>query len=410
MDHAKNLIMNKNNLNAKVGKTLKADEKRRLYPAIVDKPISLIRKDIQDWRIARMAAMNADQPSRWRIYNLYETDIVLDALVTSQIENRIQSTLGASFSFVNANGEVDDEVTNQFQTSRLIDKIITEILNTRFYGHSLIELNWKDKELDCNLIPRQNVIPEQGKVVYDYTDFTSEGVKYRELPEYGTYLLEFGDDKDLVLLNKAVPHVLFKRFAQSCWSELAEIYGIPPRVMKTDTQDARALRRGEKMMSEMGAAAWFIIDTNEEFEWAKAVPTNGDVYKNLINLCDNQISLLLLGAVIGQDTQHGSYSKEVASQNILDSLVASDMAMVEINMNDVVIPSLINLGLIKEGYRFKYEAAEDIKELWKMTSNALNHFEVDPEWVRQKFGIEVTGKRELRLFDNPDLNAESFFV
>src|SRR5690625_599389 len=70
MDHAKNLTMNKNNLNAKVGKTLKADEKRRLYPAIFDKPISLIRKDIQDWRIARMAAMNADQPSRWRIYNL----------------------------------------------------------------------------------------------------------------------------------------------------------------------------------------------------------------------------------------------------------------------------------------------------------------------------------------------------
>lgn len=40
----------------------------------------------------------------------------------------------------------------------------------------------------------------------------------------------------------------------------------------------------------------------------------------------------------------------------------------------------------------------------------LNHFEVDHEWLRQKFGIEVTGRRELRLFDNPDLSAESFFV
>ncbi|WP_446662918.1 phage portal protein family protein, partial [Flavobacterium psychrophilum] len=35
------------------------------------------------------------------------------------------------------------------------------------------------------------------------------------------------------MLNKAVSHVLFKRFAQSCWSELCEIYGIPPRVLKT---------------------------------------------------------------------------------------------------------------------------------------------------------------------------------
>lgn len=160
----------------------------------------------------------------------------------------------------------------------------------------------------------------------------------------------------------------------------------------------------------MGSAAWFIIDTTEEFDWAKAVETNGDVYNNLIRLCNNEISLLIAGAIIGQDTKHGSYGKEAASQNILDSLVTSDMTMVEIYMNDIVIPALIKIGIIPEGYRFQYEVAEDLQELWSMTSQALNHFEVDPEWVRQKFGIEVTGRRELRLFDNPDLNAESFFV
>src|SRR5690625_3759932 len=157
-----------------------------------------------------MGRINADQATRWRINNRDGSDSITDVMEEGHKADIGIGEYGTSYSHENTKTKVDNKVTNQFQTSRLIDKIITEILNTRFYGHSLIELYWKDKELDCNLIPRQNVIPEQGKVVYDYTDFTAEGVKYRELPEYGTYLLEFGDDKDLGLLNKAVPHVLFK--------------------------------------------------------------------------------------------------------------------------------------------------------------------------------------------------------
>src|SRR5690554_553259 len=406
-DPEKNLIMSKQN--ARIGRTTKKSS-YKIYPDLVEKSISLVRQDIQKWRMARMAAMNVEEPSRWRLYNIYETDIMLDSLVTSQIGNRIEATIGANFNFIDTNGNVDEQLTNQYQNSILFNEIIKQIINTRFYGHSLIELNWNVDKLNVILIPRQNVIPSQGKVLFDYTDPEGKSVMYRELPEYGTYLLEFGENNDLGILNKAVPHVLFKRFAQSCWSELAEIYGIPPRVYKTDTQDPRALNRGKKMMQEMGSAAWFIIDITEEFDWAKAVETNGDVYNNLIRLCNNEISLLIAGAIIGQDTKHGSYGKEAASQNILDSLVTSDMTMVEIYMNDIVIPALIKIGIIPEGYRFQYEVAEDLQELWSMTSQALNHFEVDPEWVRQKFGIEVTGRRELRLFDNPDLNAESFFV
>ena len=39
-----------------------------------------------------------------------------------------------------------------------------------------------------------------------------------------TMWIQYIFNYDYGLLNKAVPHVLFKKFAQSCWSELCEIY------------------------------------------------------------------------------------------------------------------------------------------------------------------------------------------
>ena len=181
---------------------------------------------------------------------------------------------------------------------------------------------------------------------------------------------------------------------------------------KTDTQDPQALARGKQMMRDMGSAAWFIIDTTEEFEWAKGVSTNGDVYNNLIRLCDNQNSMLISGAIIGQDTEHGNRSKDESAQKMLSKLVLADMALVEMYMNARVMPALARIGIIPADYVFSWETSEDLDTLWERTAQALNHYEVDPKWIKDKFGIAVTGKKEnLLLGGGPNFNiAESFFV
>lgn len=383
---------------------------KTLHSGILAKTISLTRKDIAAWKRAWQYAISAELTSRYQLFNLYDLDIAQDALITSQIENRIQSTLGAEFNLTNATGDVDEELTAAFQDEEFFHDIIRAILRTRFYGHTLIELDREADKMVTHIIPNQNVLPVQGIFLKDYSSAMDDtaNIRYRNLPEYGTWLLEFGKPDDLGLLNKAVPHVLFKKFAQSCWSELCEIYGIPPRVYKTDTNDPRALNRGKKMMTEMGAAAWFIIDTTEAFEWAKGVDTNGDVYSNLIRLCDNQNSLLIQGAIIGQDTEHGSYGKDAAGQNLLNNLVAADMALVEMQMKTKVIPALIRIGLLPEGTGFEFEAAEDTEELWKMTREVLPYYNIDTEWIKKRFGIEVTEKKEASPFSQ--FSADSFFV
>lgn len=385
----------------------------KLSTELVEQYVFKTRQDISKWRIAENAIKAVEFPMSYLLYNLYD-DIMNDTTVTSQIENRTLEAISANFNLRPKGGDIDVELTEELQNAEFINEIIRQIVYTRFFGHSVIELDWDnttgENNLKTTLIPRQNIIAKKGWFHKNYQD--AEKINYRELQEYGTWILEFGKNDDLGLLNKIVPHVLFKKFAQSCWSELCEIYGIPPRVMKTDTQDPQALARGKKMMQQMGTAAWFIIDSTEEFQWAQGVQTNGDVYNNLIRLCTNEISIALNGAVLGQDTQNGSYGKERAGQDTLKKLVMADMAMVEMYMNTRVMPALARIGVVPEGYVFQYEIAEDTEELWKMTVQALNHFTVDPEWVKDKFGIKITGERESAMpVQQQNLSADDgFFV
>lgn len=405
---------NQNNRNQLAAKTGAKATATKLYPQLVDKSVSQTRQDIAKMKAAQNAFKNADNPSTWLLYNLYDF-ILDDAHLTSQIENRIQDSLGASFNLKKKGGDIDAELTDSLQNSELFNEIIKQIINTRFYGHSVIELDWKQEgqnepKLKAELLPRQNIISKKGTFLFDYNE--DKGVKYRELPEFGTWILEFGTPGEMGLLNKAIPHALFKRFAQSCYSELCEIYGIPPRVYKTDAQDPAAVARGKKMMQDMGSAAWFIIDTTEEFEWAKGVNTNGDVYTNLMTFCENQNSLLISGAIIGQDTKNGSFSKDKAGQDMLEKLVLADMALVEMYMNSKVMPALARIGVVPADYEFKWEISEDLQELWDRVVQALPYFEIDPEWLKDKFGIAILGKRE-NTQPTPSNNlsaAESFFV
>ncbi len=369
--------------------------KNSLQPTrnIVPKAMARTRADVLTWKSALAMAENTDNPKLYPYYNLVK-DMLLDAHTTSQIKNRKLKTLSANFSIKKANGETHTELTSQLQKSVWFGDIIGYILDSEYFGYTLIEFNrGDDNSVEVALIPRQNVIPQKGIVLKDYTD--DRGLDYMNASEYGTWLLDFGKSGDLGLINQAIPHILFSRFAQSCWSELCEIYGIPPRVMKTNTRDRQAIARAEKMMTDMGAAAWFIIDETEQFEWAtNGVPATGEVYDGLINRCENSISLLISGAIIGQDTKYGSRGKEMSSQDILQDLVDADQTMVEQYMNDKVLPALYAIGVLpEEGLSLVYDQVEDLGELWTRTKEILPYKEVPDDWIKEKFGIEVIGNK-----------------
>lgn len=359
---------------------------------IVPKAVSQVRTDISTWKSALRAAGSVDNPKRAKLQRLY-ADIMQCAHLTSQTELRLKHVLSTPFVLKKENGQEDEESTALLASASWKRKLDRIGLQTDLFGHSLVEFSRDTAgRLEVALIPRTNVVPEQGVVLLSEDDDT--GIRYRDTREYGSWLIEFGETKDYGLLNKAVPHVLFMRFAQACWSELCEIYAIPPRVLKTNTQDTEMLNRAEAMMRDMGAAAWFIIDSTEEFSFAKGADTNGDVYKNLIAVCKEEISVLINGAVLGQDTLNGNRSKEESSTKLFEKIVQDDRVRLQAYWNEVILPALSAIGMLPTGLTYQYQKEEDLERLWGQTHEAMQYFHVDPAWVKSKFGIEVTKERD----------------
>ena len=151
------------------------------------------------------------------------------------------------------------------------------------------------------------------------------------------------------------------------------------------------MKRAQPILRDMGAAAYFIIDEVEALEFANGVSTDGSVYNNLITLCDNQNSLLISGAIIGQDTKYGNYSKDKAGQDVLWLRVLADMRHVQQHMNATVMPALAKHGIVPQGSIFSYPKAEDTAQLFKFIQPFVNSkkYRVPVEWLRDKFGIEV---------------------
>lgn len=371
---------------------------------IVPKTISQTRNDVGTWKRALQAAHNVERPRRARLYNLYR-DIMLDAHLTALVELRMQYTLSAPYNIL-YKGKVDQKSTELLQSKMWTTQLNRHVLDIRQWEHSLIELNRNGNDLIVDLIPRNNVVPEQGLLLLQ--EDNDKGILYRETQEFGTWILEFWEPNQFGLLNKAIPHVLYKRFAQACWSELCEIYAIPPRFIKTDTNDPEMLDRAEAMLRDMGAAAWFIIDTTEEFEFARGADTNGDVYNNLITLCKNEMSLLEMGAIFGQDTKYGNESKEKSSQNLFDKITLSDKRLSEGAWNSTILPALARIGILPPDRTLQYQQEEDLEKLWKMTQEAMQHMNIDPKWIKTKFGIEVTGIRESTV-NNLKIDTSGFF-
>ncbi|MDR3226592.1 MAG: DUF935 family protein [Prevotellaceae bacterium] len=381
-----------------------------LISYVIKKQESITRKDIADWKKAIQEATRAENPKQIRLQELYNT-IMYDALLTSQIGLRIDKTQGADFEITNADGKLDEQSTKLIKDLGLYDSLSEIIIESRFFRNSVVEFAYDSSGLLLtSLIPRKHIVPDTGQFFGDLGD--DKGIYYRELPDFGKWIVEFPiRPDDLGILNKAIPHILMKKFAQACWSELCEIYGIPPRVLKTNTTDKGMLQRAENMMRTIGSAAWWIIDTEENFEFANPTNTNGDVYKNFIQLCNNEISMLIVGAVLGQDTVNGNRSKEEVSEKLLESVVLADRRFVENCFNKIVMPALCNMGILKDGLRLAIRRETDIQDMWKMTYEAAQFFDVDVEWIKNTFGIAVTGLRtfgvqtEMRDKDNLD-----FFV
>lgn len=363
----------------------------KLIDTIVRSNQSRARKDISQWRSALQAAESVTNPKRTLLYGIYD-EILIDAHLSHELQKRTEAVLGCSFNMVDDSGQNNTEAVDELNKSWFI-KLLRYAMESRYWGHSLVEietLNEDGKVGNIKLVPRRHVRPEFGMILIRQSD--EKGPIYKGNKQLEPWLFEFGDERNLGLMNQAVPHVLFKRFAQSAWSEYCEIFGMPLRVGKTNSQDSNSLNRLEFMLQDMATASYAVIDKDEEIEFVKGDASDGSVYEGLMNYSSNEISKLINGSVIGEASQDGSRAKEEVGKEIQEQITQADKMWLASTINEMIIPKLINLGYSFENLTFEWEVNKDIQDEWKIVNGVLNHYDVDPEYITETFGIPVTKK------------------
>ena len=164
--------------------------------------------------------------------------------------------------------KINEEITSLTSTESFVN-LISYIIESKIWGHSLIEILFEDGKLIPCLIPRKHVVPSKGIIVKNQSEAT--GFSYRDLP-YTNYVLEVGESNALGLLMKAAQYVIYKRGGFGDWAQYCELFGMPFRVAKYDGYDEKTRTDLESALKAAGSAAYIVIPKEADLNFIQNNP------------------------------------------------------------------------------------------------------------------------------------------
>ena len=299
----------------------------------------------------------------------------------------------------NGKGEEKDEATELLETEWFKD-FVDLALDARYWGHSLIQfgdvetLNGKRRFANVELVPREHVIPEFGVVVKNAGDDPANGISYID-GKISDWALSVGKPRDLGLLLKCAPAALSKKNMLAFWDGFGELFGMPLRIGKTVSRDPAEIAKVERMLSDMGAAAYGLFPEVTEIDIKET--SRGDafnVYNERILRANSEISKCILNQTMTID-DGSSLSQSEVHLTILENVIAADADMIRDIVNNRLLPFMERHGFPVAGLRFDWDETEEytpdqMREIEQMLLGA--GYEIKPEYFAEKYNIPITGR------------------
>jgi hypothetical protein len=347
------------------------------------------RKTISQWVTAHinseLSKVNGSiiLPIKKPLQDIYDY-VMLDAHLTSVVQQRVSKVLGEEFAIMDSNGNIDDELTKQF-SKQWFGKVQKAIIDTKLYGYNLIEIQELiDNEIrDVKIVSRGNVIPEMKAVIknpYQVSLASLISLENRNDSDY--YVLV--DSETLGLLNQVVPLVMIKRLTTSMWGEHSQSYGLPMTILKSDNTDQ--VHKYQQDMQRFIQNRNIVIGLSDSLEVTSQSGSDPHkIYLELINNCNAEISKAVIGQTMTTDNGSSRSQSEV-HERVANEISEADREYMTYVINDLVFPKLIALGYRLENATFKFifkekrtyqEKLDTIKNL-KDTGYAI-----DPDDVKQ---------------------------
>lgn len=368
----------------------KPESKEIVVTRILEQTQSRTREDIGTWRSAIATAENIQWPNRSALYRLYN-EVLLDTHIQGLIRQRLNKVLSAKFRLVNQAGEEASEAMALFN-AQWFNTFMELAMQSRWWGHSLIQL-WERNEhgyASVELVPRAHVIPEYGGWSVMPNDMSTYYL-YREAP-YWEWLVEVGTPRDHGLFKMAAPQFIFKKNASAQWSQYTEVFGMPLRVGKTTSRQQSDMQRMADNLRKMGSASYAVFQEGESVEFVSSAKGDGvDVYDKLIERANSELSKLIMSQTMTTDNGSSRSQAEV-HERVAEDVIESDKRLLQFVINDQLLPKMAKHGFAVQGLKFEWQTSIDLEALWSKTKEALQHYNVKPDWIEKTFGIPVEEK------------------
>jgi len=368
----------------------------------------LTKKDIGDWRQSWQMAIVVEHPRRARLYDVY-TDVDIDLHLTGAVSQRKGFTQRKSFKLVDKKGKKENsDITEIFETE-WFKNFISLALDSRYWGHSLIQfgdivtVDDKRQFENTTLVPRKHVMPEFGVIVKEVGDLPTMGIDYRT-GELATWCIEAGNPFDLGLFLKISPQAISKKNMLAFWDAFGELFGMPIRIGKTTSRDKTEITKVEKMLADMGAAAWGLFPEGTEIEIKET--TRGDafnVYDKRIDRANSEMSKGVLNSTMTLDNGSSRSQSEVHLE-ILKNVIEADADFIRDLVNNKLLPFMMMHGFPVKGYRFDWDVSIDYKpeEQRAIEDMLLKYgYIIAPAYFTDKYNIQITGIKEPTKVEPP---------
>ena len=376
----------------------KSNERTKVKGIIAElhrKTDALTRKDIQDWRTAWQMAINQDAPDRQRLYDIYQ-DVQIDLHLSGCIGQRKGFVLAKEFKLVDKEGK-ENEMARLFFDQAWFKQLCKLVLDTPYWGHSLIELgdlivpkNGIAGYSEVHIIPRKHVIPEFACVVPELGQDHTEGIAYRK-PPFSDFLIEVGEPTDLGLFLKAATQTIPKKNMMAFWDTFGEIFGMPMRIAKTASRDPKEQQKLEHMMRDAAESLYAVTGMDTEIEFVEN--SRGDsfnVYDKRIDRANSEISKLIIGQTMTIE-DGSSLSQSKTHLEVFENLVDEDRDMLRDVVNNQLIPKMINHGFPLQGLSFEWDDTINYSPEQQVAFETMvaDRYNVDPQYFAQKYGMPV---------------------
>ena len=356
--------------------------------------LSRVSQDAASFKLALNMAESVEYPNRYLLTQTYQ-QVVLDGQMQSAMLQRKIRVKSQHFYLVDRNGDINEEKTRLLKQKWFMTALDLA-LDSIFWGYSLIQFSpIKDSQfLNVEVVPRIYVVPEQHMVKSSVATM-DDGVDYTKKP-YSNWAVGIGDEKDLGLLMKCAPYIIWKSNALGAWAEFTEIFGSPVRIVKTDVNDEKTRLNAEQMMAEMGVSSWAVLGLDDEFDIIQTNRSDAfQVFDKMIERCNNEISKIVLGQT--GTTEEKSYvgSAEV-HQEVAEVVGRQDLIDMEFVVNNQFLPLFNNLGFDFGDLEFKFDRNEDLRlmEQAKIDAMFMPHLEYEKEYLEKKYKMKLVGVKK----------------